>query len=457
MYCSRYLQVGGTALPGRQWLRFPKYLIVSIPFSRSMYSIFISIKRTLFIGNNQMDANTHTISNFECPCCGKKFESKSAKNQHFRDKHLTKKCPSCSRAFATDNSLNSHLRDVHAIQCQICEEKFYTEGALASHSLEKHARLCTTCNAVFWTDDALDQHCRQQHGMKVCGECNGKFATSASLQAHYQATQHATSFECCLCSRKFGSLTALEQHLSHAKRCFKPPTKPQPSSFPCPKCKKIFKGRNALDTHLSSLAHNPLSNLRCPLSATCSKKFASPSALLHHLESGKCASGLDRHQIASFVKANDTTGVIVGQSKLLSLPTNLNNWTELDYDSSSDSSGGDILTPTSTQIDTPLKGLKFKCVRCRDSRQFKTLAALKSHLESPKHDAKIFHCPESLTSGAKSESVTEVVKRFTTLSGLSQHLESGKCIGGKNTLYRAVGIIEEKLYGILGKRYQLLE
>jgi hypothetical protein len=42
----------------------------------------------------------------------------------------------------------------------------------------------------------------------------------------------------------------------------------------------------------------------------------------------------------------------------------------------------------------------------------------------------------------------KVVKQFSTVSGLAQHLESGTCEGGKGTLRRVVEYVQEEMKGM---------
>ena len=57
------------------------------------------------------------------------------------------------------------------------------------------------------------------------------------------------------------------------------------------------------------------------------------------------------------------------------------------------------------------------------------------------HAEKLFHCPVSLLPNGDSEKA----KRFSTLSGLAQHVESEACQGGGATLKMAVSMIEDRL------------
>ena len=74
------------------------------------------------------------------------------------------------------------------------------------------------------------------------------------------------------------------------------------------------------------------------------------------------------------------------------------------------------------------------------------MEAFESHLASPAHAPKIFHCPVNLTSSEKKGNQTEdVIKEFSTLSGLTQHVESGACKGGRQMLQGAMEFVQWKL------------
>ncbi|KAI4280504.1 MAG: hypothetical protein L6R38_004413 [Xanthoria sp. 2 TBL-2021] len=100
----------------------------------------------------------------------------------------------------------------------------------------------------------------------------------------------------------------------------------------------------------------------------------------------------------------------------------------------------------------------FWCPLCpAQSRGFRTVNALENHLASPAHAPKVFHCPVNLTSSEKKGKQTkEMIKDFSTLSGLTQHVESGVCEGGRQMLEGAMEFVQERLKALGFKNIKLL-
>lgn len=72
------------------------------------------------------------------------------------------------------------------------------------------------------------------------------------------------------------------------------------------------------------------------------------------------------------------------------------------------------------------------------------MSALHEHAASAKHDPKLFHCPVDLMPRGGGGSEKEV-KAFSTLGGLTQHVESEACKGGKKMLETAMEFVQERL------------
>jgi Zinc-finger of C2H2 type/Zinc finger, C2H2 type len=164
----------------------------------------------------------------------------------------------------------------------------------------------------------------------------------------------------------------------------------------CTDCQRSFQNQNNLRHHLSSNLHQP-NTVVCPGSG-CNKSFISPAGLALHFESGACPSGMTRNQLNRLVVRADRNNVITNPTRLLGGP------------------GGYDPPPSATVWATgrSWNGTAFECFLCNAT--FRTLANLNQHLQSPRHESKIYRCPKS-----------DCHIEFVTLSGLCQHVEGGSC------------------------------
>ncbi|RPB13031.1 hypothetical protein P167DRAFT_475025, partial [Morchella conica CCBAS932] len=257
----------------------------------------------------------------------------------------------------------------------------------------------------FNTNQALKYHSQasiNHSPWPYCKPCSRLFIYQSALDTIPDATQ----FHCCNCDRDFSSESSLDQHLRdkvHAER----PT--ALLGFFCRPCNRTFKDEYALKQHMSSLKHNPLiEELKCITDSKCKKTFMAPSAMLHHLESGACISGINRQKLDHLIKEKDTGSIITFQAGLEGRIHS-----DDDDDDSSDSE----------EVLAFVEGDQ-KCPMCPagSTRTFKTAHALWQHMNSAAHAPLSYHCPLRLAVGGKG-----IMKSFTTLSGMTQHLESGAC------------------------------
>lgn len=264
-------------------------------------------------------------SSTKCILCSKTFKTQGALKQHTDDKHMASPimCAFCDdETFKTLEALKQHTDDNHAA-CPICNNKlFKTLQALLHHSEDMHPT-CPSCDRVFrakYGKKPLSSHERLlahqiEAGHCYCPEHEAAFHSIADFKAHKHTTPHSNiSFECIDCDRTFGSQQALYQHLDDEAH-----TRPdldieqadavkdavEEANLHCISCDRRFVNLRALLQHKDSVKHKPLSELRCPLSSECERVFTSPSALLSHLESGQCRSGLDRDKLNDLIITND--------------------------------------------------------------------------------------------------------------------------------------------------------
>ena len=395
-------------------------------------------------------------------------------------------CQQCRKNFINEEALQNHKWSSESFRCDGCRRTFCSLKKLRTHQRSTQHCYCKTCDHFFAAAESLKSHCAALHI-----DINDQKKKSAG------ATQ---GFHCCDCERDFVSEQALTQHCEmkvHTKK------DPKTKSHPCSKCKRIFKSQKALQQHLASLAHKPLGDVKCVASSDCKGRFSSPSGLVQHLESGKCCSGMTRKKLNGLVQSNDVDRIISAgpQEKGLisSAPQNSDSNSDSDSDdgvpiytpissgsltpalnptvhdllntllfenTSTDSLLSGLLAPQSStelsdQAQTPTIASLF-CPLCPPTRKaFVNTVALEMHLASPKHAPKAFHCPKNLfapstSAVSKKKNRAAVIMEFSTLSGLTQHLESGACRGGKGGLKAAMKLLEKRLTEIGFKHQSLL-
>lgn len=484
---------------------------------------------------SQHRAALHRQRNYHCQACEKKFVDEESLEQHRITVHEKKpSCEACQRGFVNDEALKQHQTALHEpAHCQACNLSFHSGDDLRKHSTIAHGNKCNVCSSGFASIPLLQDHQRSSNHC-FCRQCNRLFATASHLDRHLRfAPAHTTQYHCCDCDRDFVNEQALSQHLQYKVH---PPkvVSSKSNEYPCTKCDRKFKTKTALNHHLTSLVHNPLSDIKCVASSDCAARFTSPSAMILHLESGKCSSRMTRERLNLLVQSNDHERVISkGPGGLLTAapfesesrsephsnsesdsnaglahmqnnnaqrtlgkhPENLclSSYDFSDSDSDSDD-GVPIYTPLSVDMRSPIAappaedfwthllskcapigssppsipkiGSSFDvtesstvaalfCPLCpADRKAFQSVPALQMHLASPKHAPKAFHCPTVLVSTTKRGNKS---RRFKTLSGLTQHLESGACKGGKAGLRMTIQMLEARLSEMGVKHQGLLK
>jgi hypothetical protein len=302
-------------------------------------------------------------------------------------------------------------------------------------------------------------------------ECVRYFSTPRSLLQHQQDKGHgATHFHCLLCDRDFVNERALEQHLEDKVHPSQPTSRSfyvESSSRVCYTCNRIFVNEKALQQHLSSVVHNPLCRLDCIGNKECGKNFTSPSAMVMHLESGACCSGINKQTFNRLIRSSDVHGIMCGGNHLaardilehgdsfassVARPSPFTTPTEPSSHALSRSLSG---SSVGTAVLTPRSGSSRYSP---DEISYDLMCRLSLTTSTPVHPSDTFHCPLALT--APSLSLTEVekaTKSFSTVSGLIQHLESGACVGGKAVLRTAMKYVEAQLRERGLERWQIMD
>jgi hypothetical protein len=355
-------------------------------------------------------------------------------------------------------------------RCHDCKRDFPSLHDLTGHlNSRRHAQstpghYCRSCNKLFCNDQALNQHL-------------------------LSPVHNITQFHCCDCDRDFTNEAALLQHLRDKIHEPKPRAAPRKNII-CDLCKKTFNNKTALKQHQASPAHKPICPpISCIGSQGCNKTFTSPSAMIHHLESGTCISSLSRHKVNEIVVLNDTNHVITSQraieaveaippsptspddSWMISTPLSSSGISMFEQSDSWNCLLGESVASLEG-IDTPEASISvstsalcekssdstgrswFLCPLCPPtSNRFKTAQDLQKHSTSPAHAPKIFHCPTMLLNQRK----PKVTKTFSTLSGVAMHIESGACSGGKKAFEKVLNFVNERLQDLGFRQIHVLE
>lgn len=488
-----------------------------------------------------------------CVPCGLPITQKNGLKKHRKsDKHISTcirdgfYCFACKEAFISKPESDDHFYQVHSQSMFACVDcgVFSSNASLQDQHLREHAEVnrprftmnippptsapvptpiperkplsrCVPCGVPIYETGGLRKHRKTKvhidRSIEIglyCIPCKKIFPSKGPMDNHYKKFHdpaRTTEFGCLDCGMSFSSNTTLKKHLrSHVAK---------PEVFSCEPCHKDYKKRSELNKHLQSESHM---RLKCFGGSACDRTFATPSAMIMHLESGACKSKIDRKSIDQLLLQHDTTNIITitgAPAAVQQLPVELPRLTtthravvEVLSDSDSDSEAGVILTPSSsrsphvsshhsedggpqtpTSLDsylfrrgsmrsdtdrditmdeahTPTSGAGFSEVEfssglmalmvCPTCRKkFSSPTGLQMHISSPVHAPKIYHCPLSfLELGANGKE-----RNFKTLSSLVQHLEHGSCEGGVETFKKAMEFVQGRMITLgLGNR-QLLE
>ncbi|KAL7788726.1 hypothetical protein V8C37DRAFT_387862 [Trichoderma ceciliae] len=386
----------------------------------------------------------------------------------------------------TRNKKRKTKQTMSSLECT-CGRPFGSEQALRDHRKSVAQYICGLCNKCLLRSSSLREHrassvpaCGQKRlddGSWRCNDCRAQFNSQAALRSHLQSTGHAVEFRCCDCNKSFQTANALNAHLknkTHATPVAEPKTKPLRPR--CKDCDRTFNSDHSLRQHLKSTIHCPISDLTCMAGKICGcdARFRSPSAMVAHMESGSCRSGMDRQKLNRLILVQDCDNVITNSSGIFEYT----GWAKLENGEESTSCSGVmtpstdseetvILTPSDSQLSlasiverrlvgrassrresdcTELSEPKFLfCPLCPNTkRPFSTRTGLEHHMRSPAHTPKMFHCPSILYEGISGKAKPKM-KQFSTVSGLVAHIESGACRGKKAGLRTVMEYMEERL------------
>ena len=450
-------------------------------------------------------------SQYPCYQCNKsKFKTFKDLQFHIQDKHAI--CPTCKQTFPTKQHRSNHQKQMGHCFCREHDLQFLSTDRFRAHKrAATHVKdfICTICNnREFSTQQGLEDHLRD-----FVHTFSPSQADDAESQAARLRTEQRNRY-CLDCEKQFKSPTAFRQHKASPKHN-------QLSELTCPlstRCRNVFTIPSALFSHMESGGCKSGMN-RLKLDAIVHQhdagnhitysenktKVLSQAASVASLEdsvgklsmesrrgAGICnGNAIPSGDIDVVSQASDSTmaggnGVPVytpsattysnssdGSWKVIPTPSasitsgssdtggviltprssaasSIREWSFVDKNlatpssTSAESSSGETVTQTNS-------GGGFSCSYC--NKKFQTQRQLRDHLNSPVHAAKIFHCPTDL--GGQPHASGE--KKFKIVSGMVQHLEGDACAGGKETLKRVVGIVEEMVKQATGMELRLLK
>ncbi|KAG8797153.1 hypothetical protein FRC16_009178 [Serendipita sp. 398] len=272
---------------------------------------------------------------------------------------------------------------------------------------------CKWCQITFRDSQALQKHLKTdlKSHQYFCQKCEYTFKSFRALKGHFENdSRHDASDQlemasnvrayCIHCRRQFDTASQLNGHFA----------KTHPDGLHCDKCDLWFRYSTNLQQHIESPVHNKR-NIPCP---HCSEEFKTTSGVAHHMEY-KCLKRVTEAVIKWDVDHQITDRKYTDRIR--------------DADSGSDSysSDGGVVTANDEGIQQVLEVLAtretwdadlraFVCPVSHCERQFAKLNHLNQHLRSQIHrmDPSTFRCPKCSS-------------RFSVVSALVQHLESGSC------------------------------
>ncbi|KAF5332580.1 hypothetical protein D9611_005158 [Ephemerocybe angulata] len=266
--------------------------------------------------------------------------------------------------------------------CHDCQENFWYQYQYEDHLRESYEHnWCDGCDIDFNSPRALKEHWVQSPRHSYCQRCDKFFDNQGELEDHYDA-QHSW---CATCRVIFKNDNGLHEHRRQSAAH---------SASYCAPCRRLFQNPNNLRSHMNSSVHRS-KDIYCP-GHNCSASFVSQSALILHLEGGRCSSGINRALVNKAVREKDVNNLITDPSRMIAGP------------------GGSRTEVTYCATSAAWNGSAYECYLCHGT--YRSLTALNQHLASPRHQDKFYVCP-----------LNTCRERFNTLSGLCQHIESERC------------------------------
>ncbi|XP_050346187.1 zinc finger protein 83-like [Nymphalis io] len=159
---------------------------------------------------------------YQCKACDKMFSSCSSRLKHYKIKHLGIKqhCDECNKDVV---NLSSHRMVVHKtallpFECVPCGRRFLSKSLRDQHTLihtKDRPHECDQCDKAFRSNIGLTQHKRQVHDKEkshLCQFCSKRFFKKYHLQIHIRSHSKERPYECPDCGKFFSTTSILKNH-----------------------------------------------------------------------------------------------------------------------------------------------------------------------------------------------------------------------------------------------------
>ena len=162
------------------------------------------------------------LKNNDLPKKNKKPKEEKEKEKEKKD---NKFIPKDNKHISKDLKKNDDNKNLDLYYCEICDKYFNSKDAKDQHwKIKGHDNevfCCKICNKYFNTQEAKEQHCKLKKHIEIffCKVCNKIFNSKDAKETHCKMKNHNEIF-CKICKKTFNSEEAKDEHCK-VKKHFK--------------------------------------------------------------------------------------------------------------------------------------------------------------------------------------------------------------------------------------------
>ncbi|KAI0651011.1 hypothetical protein C8Q79DRAFT_899889 [Trametes meyenii] len=250
---------------------------------------------------HEADSNMHHI----CYECRRDFTTALSLKQHYVQSPRHPYCQDCENLFDDLEELYDHYQEDHHY-CDICNMIFSSEMGLHGHRRQTHSdRYCVMCKHMFKQPSNLWSHSRSSihQGRNVhcpMRGCTKSFISNAALILHLESGSCVSRMDRDTIDRatrlvdRRGIITNPQRLIAGGSggttvtQTWATERAWNGSCYECYLCHRTYGTLTALNQHLQSPAHAEKA-YRCPrMLHGCGEEFPTLSAFCQHVESEKC-------------------------------------------------------------------------------------------------------------------------------------------------------------------------